>query len=82
MGSNSLESLLATSVFYVILGTIVLGVYLMPSVLAAHRKSSRTGRVLLINVLFGWLPPAWAWALVIAITSPPANTDHDYRSRA
>jgi len=74
-----MESVLATSVFYAILALVVLGVYLTPVAVAARRKSSRIGRVLAFNFLLGWFPLTWAWALVMAITSPPENTDRDYQ---
>jgi hypothetical protein len=56
----------------------VLGLYFLPAIIAAARRTHNSTAILLINLFLGWTFEGWAVALMMAICSPPAYM-YDYR---
>lgn len=49
-----------------------LGLYFLPTIIAALRHTHNTGGVLLVNLFFGWTVIGWFVALLMAVCSTPA----------
>ena len=47
---------------------IILGIYLLPSVVAWNRKHNNRAAIITLNILLGWTVIGWAGALVWAMT--------------
>ena len=47
---------------------LVLGLYVLPSMIAVGRHCNRPGAVVLVNLFFGWTIAGWFVALVMALT--------------
>jgi len=50
-----------------LIGVFIL-IYLLPSLVAAHRKHNNHGAIVALNVLLGWTLLGWVAALVWALT--------------
>jgi Superinfection immunity protein len=49
-----------------------IGLYFLPSIIAAVRHTHNTTGVVLINIFFGWTVIGWVAALLMAICSAPS----------
>lgn len=47
---------------------IALGLYFLPTIIAASKKRSNTGAIFALNLLLGWMLIGWVVALVWALT--------------
>jgi hypothetical protein len=50
----------------------VLGLYLLPAIIAAVRRTHNATAILLIDLFLGWTFIGWVAALVMAICSAPS----------
>ena len=57
---------------YVVIG-LILGVYLLPSIVAASRRHRNEGAIVALNILLGWTFVGWVVAFVWSLTD---NTRH------
>jgi hypothetical protein len=60
-----------SDVFAIFVFMILLGLYLIPMIVAIIRKVPNTGSVAVINILLGWTLVGWAVALAMACRSHP-----------
>lgn len=57
------------STVYTLFGiSFLIGLYMLPTIVAAARKHRKTGGVAIVNVLTGWTFIGWIAALVMACT--------------
>lgn len=56
---------------YVLVAVVVVGLYLMPSFLAAKRKCKSGMGILIINFTLGWTFVGWVVALIWAVIGEP-----------
>ncbi|HEY2954155.1 MAG TPA: superinfection immunity protein [Candidatus Eisenbacteria bacterium] len=56
------------------LSCAVLGVYLLPTIVAGVRKKKNLPKIVLVNVLLGWSVIGWIVAMVWAVSSEPEIT--------
>lgn len=49
---------------------ILLGVYFLPFIVAAHRNHHNQGPILVINLFLGWTFIGWVVALAMAASTP------------
>jgi Superinfection immunity protein len=54
-----------------VLVIVLLGIYLIPLIVALIRSVPNTGSVAVINILLGWTLVGWAVALAMACRSHP-----------
>jgi hypothetical protein len=52
----------------ILLIIIAIGVYLLPTLVAANRKHNNEGAILALNIFLGWTFVGWVIALVWALT--------------
>lgn len=52
---------------------LLVGVYFIPSMVAADRKVSSVGSVVVINLFLGWTILGWVVALALAMRTPPTK---------
>ena len=52
-----------------ILSILAIGLYLLPSFVAASKKRKNGGAILALNLFLGWTLIGWVGALVWALTS-------------
>jgi Superinfection immunity protein len=52
-------------------GVIGVGLYFLPSLVAAARHAHNTGGIFIFNLLLGWTGIGWFIALIMAICSTP-----------
>jgi Superinfection immunity protein len=75
--TTSIPDLVAFAAFVLSLGlglALIVGLYLLPTIVAARRHVSNVGSIAVINVLLGWLFVGWVVALALAARSvPPAS---------
>jgi hypothetical protein len=50
---------------------VVIGLYLIPTIVAIVRKVPNTGSVVVINLLLGWSLIGWVVALAMAVRTVP-----------
>lgn len=56
-------------VVYTLIGlACLLGLYMLPTIIAAARKHPKTGGVAILNILVGWTFIGWIAALYMAVT--------------
>jgi hypothetical protein len=53
-----------------VLGTILLGLYFLPLIVAAMRSHAQTGPIAVVNILLGWTLVGWVAAMAWACTTP------------
>lgn len=53
---------------------LLIGVYFIPSMVAADRKVSSVGSVVVINLFLGWTLIGWVVALAMAMRTPPQRS--------
>lgn len=51
---------------------IVLGLYFLPSIIAACRNHLNTGAIIVLNLLLGWTVIGWIVALIWSVSNSPA----------
>ena len=52
-------------------GLVLLGLYLLPAIVAMVRRVPNAGSVIVIDVLLGWTLVGWVAALAMAVRSKP-----------
>lgn len=62
----------------VLVVAILVGSYLLPTVIAVLRKVPNTGSVLVLNLLLGWTLIGWAVALAMPVRSIPPQVPYGY----
>lgn len=63
------ENIWSTTLGFVIVAVLV-GLYLVPTIIAGRRKHHNLGAIIAVNVLLGWLIIGWIIALVWSLTDP------------
>lgn len=53
-----------------IFAVVMMGLYLVPSIVAAVRKTRYTNGIVLTNIFLGWTFVGWVGALVWAVSAP------------
>jgi hypothetical protein len=48
-----------------------IGLYFLPAIIAAARRTHNSTGILLLNIFLGWTVIGWVFALVLAICSAP-----------
>jgi hypothetical protein len=59
-------------------GLIGVGIYFLPSLIAAARHTHNTTGIFLLNLFLGWTGIGWIIALVLAIVSSPCYHPYWY----
>ena len=54
---------------------VMIGLYLIPSIIAQCRRHPKKVRIMLLNILLGWTIIGWLAALVWACTPKPKPSD-------
>ena len=54
---------------------ILVGLYLLPSIVAATRQVPHAGPVVIVNVFLGWTLIGWVVALALAVRDVPQRRD-------
>jgi hypothetical protein len=54
--------------------TMVLGLYLFPSLVAISRRHHQRAAIVALNLLLGWTLVGWVISLVWALTATPGAT--------
>lgn len=50
---------------------VAIGLYFLPAIVAAARRTHNSTGILLLNIFLGWTVIGWVFALVLAICSAP-----------
>lgn len=50
---------------------VAIGLYFLPAIIAAARRTHNSTGILLLNIFLGWTVIGWVFALVLAICSAP-----------
>ena len=70
----SRHMLMAIGIWELAILGMLLGVYMLPTIVAHHRGVPNLGSIAVINVLLGWTLVGWAVALAMAARSLPPGT--------
>lgn len=65
----------------VLLWLLLVGLYMLPTVIGATRKVVNVGSVAAINLLLGWTLIGWAVALAMALRTNPPHAHTEYWER-
>ncbi len=69
----------ALDVLVLVLGllmvAIFVGLYLLPSIVAAKRRVPQAGPIVVVNVFLGWTLIGWVVALALAVRDVPRRAD-------
>jgi hypothetical protein len=60
---------------------VLIGLYLLPTLIGAKRKVVNIGSVAAINILLGWTLIGWAVALAMALRTNPPHAYDQYWER-
>ena len=66
---NSIISGFLTVLLGLIIISVIIGIYLLPTLIANHRRHPNKVPIILLNVLLGWSFFGWVAALVWATTA-------------
>jgi hypothetical protein len=58
----------------VLMVAIFVGLYLLPSIVAAKRQVPNAGPIVVVNVFLGWTLIGWVIALALAVRDVPQRT--------
>ena len=61
-------------VMAVLMVAIFVGLYLLPSIVAAKRQVPNAGPIVVVNVFLGWTLIGWVIALALAVRDLPQRT--------
>jgi len=61
-------------VMAVVMVAIFVGLYLLPSIVAAKRQVPNAGPIVVVNVFLGWTLIGWVIALALAVRDLPQRT--------
>jgi len=61
-------------VMAVLMVAIFVGLYLLPSIVAAKRQVPNAGPIVVVNVFLGWTLIGWVIALALAVRDVPQRT--------
>jgi hypothetical protein len=56
------------------LAVVLLVIYMLPSIVAAHRQVPNVGSVVVIDLLLGWTLIGWVVAMAMAARTIPGHT--------
>ncbi len=63
------------AVIAIVIGILAgIAVYLIPTIVAAKKKSPKKTTVILLNIFLGWLLPVWVVCFVLACKKPVSVT--------
>lgn len=65
----------ATGFLGLILLMLVLGLYMLPTIIGASRKVAHVGVVFAINLFLGWTVVGWIVAFTMSLRMQPTHTD-------
>lgn len=54
---------------------VLVGLYLLPALIARHRRHHNALAIGVLNILFGWTLLGWAAALIWALTNTAASRE-------
>lgn len=72
-GAGFFVSGLPASWYMIWLAIVGLDLYLLPTLIAAHRSSSTAAAAIVIDLLLGWTVVGWVAALALAVSGQSAR---------